>query len=64
MAAAARTRQQGDEIISREPRELVFGPENEIIDRITYEVFRRPDGSLDMGSTGRSSTTTTDFPRH
>ena len=27
---------------------LVFGPENEIVDRITYEVFRRADGSLDM----------------
>jgi len=27
---------------------LVFGPENEIVDRITYEVFVRPDGALDM----------------
>ncbi|MCW0002271.1 aspartate 1-decarboxylase [Pararhizobium sp. YC-54] len=59
--AAARTCQQGDEIIiaasvfceiddiiSLKPRVLVFGPENEIVDRMTYEVFRRPDGSLDM----------------
>ncbi|WP_264223897.1 aspartate 1-decarboxylase, partial [Pararhizobium sp. YC-54] len=59
--AAARTCQQGDEIIiasstfceiddiiSLKPRVLVFGAENEIVDRITYEVFRRPDGSLDM----------------
>ncbi|WP_077068204.1 aspartate 1-decarboxylase [Ensifer aridi] len=59
--AAARTCQQGDEIIiaasvfcevddiiSLKPRVLVFGPENEIVDRITYEVFRRPDGALDM----------------
>lgn len=59
--AAARTCQQGDEIIIAssvfgeiddiirlKPRVLVFGPQNEIIDRISYEVFRRPDGSLDM----------------
>ena len=59
--AAARTCQQNDEIIiassifceiddiiNLKPRVLVFGPGNEIIDRITYEVFRRPDGSLDM----------------
>ncbi|MBX5132407.1 aspartate 1-decarboxylase [Rhizobium lentis] len=59
--AAARTCQQNDEIIiassifcevddiiSLKPRVLVFGPRNEIIDRITYAVFRRPDGSLDM----------------
>lgn len=59
--AAARTCQQGDEliiaasvfcdvddIISLKPRVLVFGPENTIIDQITYEVFRRPDGALDM----------------
>ncbi|AGS25204.1 aspartate 1-decarboxylase [Rhizobium etli] len=59
--AAARTCQQGDEIIiassmfceiddiiDHKPRVLVFGPQNEIIDRITYEVFRRSDGALDM----------------
>ncbi|UXN57726.1 aspartate 1-decarboxylase [Phyllobacterium zundukense] len=59
--AAARTCQKDDEIIiassvfcevddiiSLKPRVLVFGPGNAIIDRITYEVFRRPDGALDM----------------
>lgn len=59
--AAARTCQPGDEviiassvfgkiddIIARKPRVLVFGPGNEIIDRITYSVFRRSDGTLDM----------------
>lgn len=59
--AAARTCQQGDEIIiassvfceindiiALKPKVLVFGPNNEIVDRVTYEVFRREDGSLDM----------------
>jgi aspartate 1-decarboxylase len=59
--AAARTCQEGDEIIiastvqcevddiiRRKPRVLIFGPENEIIDRVIYNVFRRPDGELDM----------------
>ncbi|MGY5795445.1 aspartate 1-decarboxylase len=59
--AASRTCQEGaeviiassvyreiDDIIELKPRTLVFGSENEIIDRITYSVFRRPDGSLDM----------------
>lgn len=65
--AAARTCQQGDEtiiassvfcevddIIDLKPRVLVFGPENEIVGRITYEVFRRPDGPLDMAITTMS----------
>lgn len=59
--AAARTCQEGDEviiassrlceiddIINDKPRVLIFGPENEIIDRVVYDVFRRPDGELDM----------------
>ncbi|WP_331375467.1 aspartate 1-decarboxylase [Sinorhizobium chiapasense] len=54
--AAARTCQRRDEIMiasstfcevddisSLKPRVLVFDP-----DRITHEVFRRPDGSLDL----------------
>jgi aspartate 1-decarboxylase len=62
--AAARTCQKDDEIIiassvfcevddiiSLKLRVLVFGPGNEIVDRITYEVFRRPDGALDMSVT-------------
>jgi len=59
--AAARTCQQGDEVIIAssvlcdvddiiriKPRVLIFGPENEIIDRVVYDVFRRDDGELDM----------------
>lgn len=59
--AAARTCQEGDEviiassvfcevddIIEIKPRVLIFGPDNEIIDRVVYDVFRHPDGSLDM----------------
>ncbi|PSH56518.1 aspartate 1-decarboxylase [Phyllobacterium sophorae] len=59
--AAARTCQLGDEIIiassvycqideaiEMKPKVLVFGQDNEIIDRITYDPFRQPDGSLDM----------------
>ena len=59
--AAARTCQEGDEvivaasalceideIIRRKPRVLIFGPGNEVIDRVVYDVFRRPDGALDM----------------
>lgn len=59
--AAARTCQQGDEviicstvfceideIINLKPRVLIFGEENEVIDRVTYDVFQRPDGELDM----------------
>ena len=59
--AAARTCQQGDEIIiatsiygdaddviARKPSVLIFGPGNEVIDRVVYDVFRTPDGELDM----------------
>lgn len=59
--AAARTCQEGDEIIiasslyceiddiiELKPKVLVFGPDNFVADRISYEVFRRSDGSLDM----------------
>ena len=59
--AAARTCQEGDEvsvagatfcevedIIAKRPRVLIFGPGNEIVDRVVYDVFRRPDGELDM----------------
>lgn len=59
--AAARTCQEGDEIIiassvfceiqeiiDRSPQVLVFGENNEVIDYITYEVFRDADGLVDM----------------
>lgn len=59
--AAARTCQEGDEIIvasstlcdvdeiiRKKPRVLIFGPGNAVIDRVVYDVFRRPDGELDM----------------
>lgn len=59
--AAARTCQEGDEVIiassvycdvdemiARKPRVLVFGEGNEVVDRIAYEIFRRDDGELDM----------------
>lgn len=59
--AAARTCQEGDEIIiassvfceiqeiiDRSPQVLVFGENNEVIDYITYEVFRDEDGLVDM----------------
>ncbi|MCG8594914.1 MAG: aspartate 1-decarboxylase [Kiloniellales bacterium] len=59
--AAARTCQVGDEviitsaiycntgeIIERKPRVLVFGPGNEVIDRLVYDVFRTEDDGLDM----------------
>ncbi|MQW87870.1 aspartate 1-decarboxylase [Sinorhizobium saheli] len=74
--AAARTCQPGDEvivassffgeiddIIERQPRVLVFGPENEIIDRITYVVTRRPDGSLDMAVTTELASSDYGYPR-
>ncbi|PDT80863.1 aspartate 1-decarboxylase [Sinorhizobium sp. BJ1] len=73
--AAARTCQQGDEIIIAssifgevddiirlKPRVLVFGPQNEIIDRISYEVFRRPDGSLDMAVNTETADNDYGFP--
>jgi aspartate 1-decarboxylase len=37
-----------DDIIRIKPRVLIFGPDNEIIDRVVYDVFRRDDGELDM----------------
>ncbi|ODN72187.1 aspartate 1-decarboxylase [Methylobrevis pamukkalensis] len=59
--AAARTCQEGDEVIiagstlcevddviATKPKVLIFGPGNAVIDRVVYDVFRRPDGSLDM----------------
>jgi aspartate 1-decarboxylase len=59
--AAARTCQEGDEIIicssvfgemddiiNLKPRVLIFGEDNQVIDRVTYDVFRRSDGELDM----------------
>lgn len=59
--AAARTCQEGDEIIiassvygevedviALKPKVLVFGLDNSVVDQIVYEVFRKPDGSLDM----------------
>ncbi|TRB03284.1 aspartate 1-decarboxylase [Agrobacterium tumefaciens] len=73
--AAARTCQQGDEIIiassvfcevddiiKLKPRVLVFGEKNEIIDRITYEVFRRADNSLDMAVSSELSDNSYGFP--
>ncbi|WP_425350623.1 hypothetical protein [Phyllobacterium sophorae] len=39
---------QIDEAIEMKPKVLVFDQDNEIINRITYDLFRRPDGSLDM----------------
>ncbi|WXL40288.1 aspartate 1-decarboxylase [Sinorhizobium meliloti] len=74
--AAARTCQPGDEvivassffgeiddIIERKPRVLVFGPENEIIHRITYVVTRRPDGSLNMAVTTELAKSDYGYPR-
>ncbi|MGO7169638.1 aspartate 1-decarboxylase [Rhizobium leguminosarum] len=74
--AAARTCQQGDEIIIassvfceiddiivHQPRVLVFGPNNEIVDRITYEVFRREDGCLDMSVRSELSENDYGFPQ-
>ena len=73
--AAARTCQQGDEviiassvycevdeIIKLRPRVLVFGTDNEIVDRIIYEVFRRADGSLDMSVTTELANNDYGFP--
>ncbi|MBY5392954.1 aspartate 1-decarboxylase [Rhizobium leguminosarum] len=73
--AAARTCQQGDEIIivssvfcefdeiiKLRPRVLVFGAGNEIVDRITYEVFRRADGSPDMSVTTELANNDYGFP--
>ena len=39
---------QIDDVIENAPRVLVFGPGNEVIDRLVYNVTRRPDGELDM----------------
>ncbi|WP_273727511.1 aspartate 1-decarboxylase [Brucella gallinifaecis] len=75
--AAARTCQQGDEVIIAssvfcevddiiriKPRVLIFGPDNEIIDRVVYDVFRRSDGSLDMTvQTFAASSDEYGFPR-
>ncbi|WP_085025922.1 aspartate 1-decarboxylase [Ensifer aridi] len=73
--AAARTCQEGDEIIiassiygevddiiALKPRVLVFGADNGVVDRITYEVFRRPDGSLDMTVTSEVPDNDYGFP--
>ncbi|KQP54204.1 aspartate decarboxylase [Methylobacterium sp. Leaf111] len=59
--AAARTCQVGDEVIiasatygsiedviARKPKVLIFGPDNAISDRVTYDVFRDAEGRLDM----------------
>ena len=59
--AAARTCQVGDEviitsstygtthdIIERQPKVLVFGAGNEVIDRLIYAVFRSDDGGFGM----------------
>ncbi len=59
--AAARTCQVGDEviitsstygttddIIERRPKVLVFGPDNEVIDRIVYAVFKSESNGFDM----------------
>lgn len=59
--AAARSCQEGDEIIiassvfgkiediiERKPKVLVFGDDNEIVDRIVYEVYRNVDGTPGM----------------
>ena len=48
MIIAAATFCEVDDIIVKKPRVLIFGPGNEIIDRVVYDVFRRPDGELDM----------------
>ncbi|AYG66061.1 aspartate 1-decarboxylase [Rhizobium sp. CCGE531] len=74
--AAARTCQEGDEIIiassiygeiddviALKPKVLVFGSGNSVVDRITYEVFRRPDGSLDMTVTSNVPDNDCVFPR-
>jgi len=37
-----------DEIITRQPQVLIFGPGNEVTDRIVYDVFKTPTGELDM----------------
>lgn len=39
-----------------------FGADNEIVDRITYEVFRRADGSLDMSVTTELTNNDYGFP--
>ncbi len=59
--AAARTCQAGDEVIiasttygsvddviGRKPRVLIFGPDNAVVDRVVYDVFRDAAGRLDM----------------
>ena len=35
-------------VIGRKPRVLIFGPDNAVVDRVVYDVFRDAAGRLDM----------------
>ena len=37
-----------EDVIARKPKVLIFGPDNTISDRVTYDVFRDAEGRLDM----------------
>lgn len=74
--AAARTCQEGDEIIiassvfgevqdiiQRNPQVLVFGENNEVVDHLSYEVFYDEQGLLNMRVAGARHAEAYGFPQ-